>query len=42
MQRDARQSGGMSKPSITLIVARARNGVTGRDGKLPWHIPADL
>jgi len=42
MQRGARQSGGMSNPSITLIVARARNGVIGRDGKLPWHIPADL
>jgi dihydrofolate reductase len=27
---------------ITLIVARATNGVIGRDGKLPWHIPADL
>ena len=27
---------------ITLIVARAANGVIGRDGKLPWHIPADL
>lgn len=27
---------------IALIVARARNGVIGRDGKLPWHIPADL
>jgi len=25
-----------------LIVARAQNGVIGRDGKLPWHIPADL
>ena len=32
----------MDKPPITLIVARARNGVIGRDGKLPWHIPADL
>lgn len=32
----------MSKPPITLIVARARNGVIGRDGKLPWHLPADL
>lgn len=32
----------MEKPSITLIVARAQNGVIGRDGKLPWHIPADL
>jgi dihydrofolate reductase len=27
---------------IVLIVARADNGVIGRDGKLPWHIPADL
>ena len=32
----------MDKPPITLIVARARNGVIGRSGKLPWHIPADL
>ena len=29
-------------PPITLIVARAANGVIGRDGTLPWHIPADL
>jgi dihydrofolate reductase len=27
---------------ITLVVARAENGVIGRDGKLPWHLPADL
>jgi dihydrofolate reductase len=27
---------------IALIVARASNGVIGRDGKLPWHLPADL
>jgi dihydrofolate reductase len=32
----------MSRPAITLVVARARNGVIGRDGKLPWHLPADL
>jgi dihydrofolate reductase len=32
----------MDKPPITLIVARAQNGVIGRDGKLPWHLPADL
>ncbi len=25
-----------------MIVARAANGVIGRDGALPWHIPADL
>ena len=34
--------GGMDKPRITLVVARAQNGVIGRDGKLPWHLPADL
>jgi dihydrofolate reductase len=29
-------------PQIVLVVARARNGVIGRNGTLPWHIPADL
>ena len=32
----------MDRPSITLVVARAQNGVIGRDGKLPWHLSADL
>ena len=32
----------MDRPPITIVVARARNGVIGRGGKLPWHIPADL
>ena len=32
----------MSGREIVLVVARARNGVIGKDGKLPWHIPADL
>jgi dihydrofolate reductase len=32
----------MDKPPITLVVARAQNGVIGRDGKLAWHLPADL
>ncbi|WP_414899813.1 dihydrofolate reductase [Sphingomonas flavalba] len=32
----------MSRPHITLVVARATNGVIGRDGRMPWHIPADL
>jgi dihydrofolate reductase len=27
---------------IVLVVARAANGVIGRNGTLPWHIPADL
>lgn len=32
----------MDRPRITLVVARAENGVIGRNGKLPWHLPADL
>jgi dihydrofolate reductase len=27
---------------IVLVVAVAENWVIGRDGKLPWHLPADL
>ncbi len=27
---------------LTLVVAVAENGVIGRDGDLPWHLPADL
>ena len=27
---------------ITIVVARAINGVIGRDNQLPWHIPGDL
>jgi dihydrofolate reductase len=32
----------MNNAPITIIVARAANGVIGRGGALPWHIPADL
>jgi dihydrofolate reductase len=32
----------MSKPSLELIAAVARNGVIGRGGQLPWHLPDDL
>jgi dihydrofolate reductase len=32
----------VSKPPVTLVVARATNGVIGRDGTLPWRISADL
>jgi dihydrofolate reductase len=31
----------MASP-ITIVVARAINGVIGRDNQLPWHIPGDL
>lgn len=32
----------MPGPRITLIVARARNGVIGRGNQLPWRLPEDL
>lgn len=32
----------MNHPEITLLLARAANGVIGADGKMPWHLPADL
>jgi len=31
-----------SGPRVTLIVARARNGVIGRDNAMPWKIPGEL
>jgi dihydrofolate reductase len=31
-----------SNPQIVLVLARADNGVIGRDGALPWRLPADL
>ena len=32
----------MNRPEVVLFLARADNGVIGRNGKLPWHVPADL
>ena len=29
-------------PRLALVVARARNGVIGRDGGLPWRLRSDL
>ncbi|MEY4194566.1 MAG: hypothetical protein RLZZ226_934, partial [Pseudomonadota bacterium] len=31
-----------SSKHISLIVAMAENGIIGRNGTMPWHIPADL
>jgi dihydrofolate reductase len=32
----------LTRQRLSLIVAMARNRVIGRDGKLPWHLSADL
>jgi len=32
----------VSRPLVTFVVAMADNGVIGRGGGLPWHLPADL
>ncbi len=32
----------MSQPVLALVAARARNGVIGRDGALPWRLKSDL
>ena len=27
---------------LTIVVAMTREGLIGREGKLPWHLPRDL
>jgi dihydrofolate reductase len=32
----------MRRPRVVFVVAHDRNGVMGRGGALPWHLPEDL
>jgi hypothetical protein len=32
----------MNQTQLILIAALARNGIIGKDNRLPWHLPADL
>ena len=32
----------MGKPTISIIVAMAKDRVIGKDNEMPWHLPADL
>ncbi|WP_343343477.1 dihydrofolate reductase [Sphingomicrobium sp. XHP0239] len=32
----------MTDRPLAMIIARAANGAIGKDGDLPWHLPADL
>ena len=41
-RRDQGAGGGVNPMRLGLIYARARNGVIGAGGALPWHLPADL
>lgn len=32
----------MKTPELVIIAALARNGVIGKENRLPWHLPEDL
>jgi dihydrofolate reductase len=38
----ATDDGHSDEPRIVLVAAVAANGVIGRDGGMPWHLPEDL
>ena len=42
MNTDAGTPKPCDRPRVCLIVAVADNGIIGRDGGLPWHLPDDL
>ncbi len=39
---DSSQAARPAAPRVTIVVARARNGVIGTGNGLPWHLPEDL
>ena len=40
--RDVSDDAPRPSPSLEIVVAVAANGVIGRGGRLPWHLPDDL
>ena len=32
----------MVRPKILIVAAVSTNGVIGKDGQLPWHLPSDF
>ncbi len=42
MSEDRSQIADRRSQIVSLIVAMSRNGVIGRDGDLPWHLPDDM
>lgn len=42
MTRPDSPAGGAAATRVVLVAAMARNRVIGVDGRMPWHLPADL